>query len=248
MSNKIIRGLKLSLSRKERRRLERDERKAGVQPPVPQEPTLKTIKPITINQNRVFKEFAQGKNLLIFGYAGTGKSFLACYLGLSMVNQECQKRVVIVRSAVPSRNQGFLPGTDAEKAAVFEPPYRAIVDDLYGRKGAYNRLKDTKVIEFVTTSYLRGTTIDDAIILIDEVQNMTDEEINTVMTRVGQNTRVIICGDFRQNDLKKGEISCMVKLVETISRMHSFASVELMANDIVRSGLVKEWILAREGF
>ena len=235
--------------RKERRQALREQRaREGFAPPAPKPPSLSIIKPMTINQSRVFKEFYKGQHLLLHGYAGTGKSFLSLYLALhEVVDLKSAKRVIIVRSAVPSRTQGFLPGTEQEKAAVYEIAYAAIVDDLFSRAGTYNRLKDQKVVEFTTTSFLRGLTIDDAIIIIDEVQNMVDGEINTVMTRVGQNTRVIICGDFRQNDLtNKREESCIQSLMTTIRRMDSFSTIEMTHDDIVRSGLVKEWILARE--
>lgn len=236
-------------SRKERRQALREQKaREGFAPPAPKPPTLSLIKPMTLNQSRVFKEFHKGQHLLLHGYAGTGKSFLSLYLALhEVVNLRSAKRVIIVRSAVPSRTQGFLPGTEQEKAAVYEIAYSAIVDDLFGKAGSYNRLKDLKTIEFTTTSFLRGLTIDDAIIIIDEVQNMVDGEINTVMTRVGQNTRVIICGDFRQNDLaNKREESCIRELMNTVRRMASFSTIEMTHDDIVRSGLVKEWILARE--
>lgn len=245
-------------TRKERRQALREQRaREGFAPPSPKPPSLtpaakaalSIIKPMTINQSRVFKEFYKGQHLLLHGYAGTGKSFLSLYLALhDALVIKSTKRVIIVRSAVPSRTQGFLPGTEAEKAAIYEMPYAAIVDDLFGKKaGSYNRLKDQKTIEFTTTSYLRGLTIDDAIIIIDEVQNMVDGEINTVMTRVGQNSRVIICGDFRQNDLmNKREESCIRTLMDTVRRMGSFSVIEMGHDDIVRSGLVREWILARE--
>ena len=233
-----------ALSRRERRLAKKKQsNEGGVPQYIP--PTLASIKPVTINQSKVFKLWSTGQHLLIHGYAGTGKSFLASYLALRDVEGKVFKRMVIVRSAVPSRNQGFLPGNELEKAAIYELPYRAIVDHLYGRTGSYNRLKEAKTIEFTTTSYLRGITIDDAVIILDEVQNMTDAEVNTVMTRVGQNSRVLILGDFRQNDLSH-ETSCIKKLVLTIGRIPSFSVVEMEPNDIVRSGLVKEWILARE--
>lgn len=236
-------------TRKERRQALREQRaKEGFAPPAPKPPSLTLIKPMTVNQSRVFKEFYKGQHLLLHGYAGTGKSFLSLYLALhDFLNIKSAKRIIVVRSAVPSRTQGFLPGTEQEKAAIYEIPYAAIVDDLFQKHGTYNRLKDQKTIEFTTTSYLRGLTIDDAIIIIDEVQNMVDGEINTVMTRVGQNTRVIICGDFRQNDLvNKREESCIRSLIDTVRRMSSFSVIEMGHDDIVRSGLVKEWILARE--
>jgi predicted ribonuclease YlaK len=210
--------------------------------------SLQSIRPLTINQNRVFKEWSKRQHMLLHGWAGTGKSYVGAYLGLREVEKEnAIEKLVIIRSAVPSRKQGFLPGTEEEKAAVFETPYRTIVDELHGKAGAYNRLKETKTIEFETTSYLRGITISNSVVLVDEVQNLDDGEINTVMTRIGENTRVILCGDTAQNDLRryKTEQSCIGSLLETVERMPSFSIVELGINDIVRSGLVKEWILAR---
>jgi phosphate starvation-inducible protein PhoH and related proteins len=240
----------IQTSRKERKRLERAKRASvGWEQKAPPPPAmnLKTIKPMTRNQNKCFGAIGSGKHLLISGYAGTGKSFIGTYLALRDIEEGApQERLIIVRSAVQARNQGFLPGTDVEKAAIFEAPYRSIVDDLYGKEGAYNRLKDTKVIEFMTTSFLRGITLSKAFILFDEVQNATDEEINAVITRAGEETRVILCGDRRQNDLEmKKEFSGMGKLLDTVNRMESFEVVDMQPHDIVRSGLVKEWILAR---
>jgi phosphate starvation-inducible protein PhoH and related proteins len=208
---------------------------------------LRAVKPVTINQNKAFKAFSSGQHILMNGCAGTGKSFLGCYLGLNEVDMKAQGQLVIIRSQVPSRNPGFLPGNEDEKAAVYEAPYVSIVEELYRKGGAYTRLKDTKVIDFETTSFLRGRTLDNAVLLVDEVQNMTFEEIDTVLTRVGQNTRVILCGDSRfQNDLKK-ETSGMTRLIETVSRMPTFSTVTMTVEDIVRSGFVKDWIIARGG-
>jgi phosphate starvation-inducible protein PhoH and related proteins len=210
--------------------------------------SLKSVRPITISQNRIFKEWSKGQHLLLHGFAGTGKSYLAAYLGLREIEKDnAIEKMVIVRSAVPSRKQGFLPGNEEEKAAVYEMPYRTIVDELHGKAGAYNRLKETKAIEFETTSYLRGLTISNSVVVVDEVQNLDDGEMNTVMTRMGENSRVILCGDTAQNDLKRTrtEVSCIGSLLETVDQMPSFSIVELGINDIVRSGLVKEWILAR---
>lgn len=208
--------------------------------------SLRAVKPITINQSKVFKAWLNGQHLLINGCAGTGKSFLGCYLGLNEVDLKAQSQLMILRSQVPARNPGFLPGNEQEKAMVYETPYREIVDELYGKGGAYNRMKDTKVVEFETTSFLRGRTIDNSVLLIDEVQNMTFDEIDTALTRVGENTRVIICGDSRfQNDLKK-EPSGIGRLLSIVSRMPDFSVVTMTEEDIVRSGFVKDWIVARE--
>lgn len=243
---------KRPMTRKARKKARRDARSGVasiVAPPAPKPPTasLRLIKPLTIGQSKVFKAFSNG-HLLIHGYAGTGKSYLALSLLLREWEAGAIDKLILVRSAVPSRTQGFLPGTDEEKAAIFEWPYRMIVDDLFDKSGHYNKLKHDGVIEFVTTSYLRGLTWDRAGVFFDEVQNYTDQEINTGMTRLGEECHVVIAGDFRQNDLesKRYEESCISSLVETIGRMESFTSVELGIDDIVRSGLVKEWIIARE--
>ena len=237
------------LSRKERRKMEREARAAeGFKPSAVEAPKLSYVKPITVNQAKVFKAWFSGQHVAIFGCAGTGKSFIASYLALNEREAKAAKKVLIVRSTVPSRDQGFLPGTDAEKLAVYEPPYRAIVDDLFGRHGTYNRLKDTHALEFVSTSYLRGSTYNDTIFVVDEVQNMTMEELDTVMTRVGQNSRVILMGDNKwQNDLKaKRQVSCVDHCRAIVDRIPGFTVVEMGVGDIVRSGFVKDWIVARE--
>lgn len=207
---------------------------------------LRSIKPITFNQAKVFRGYSEGKNLLITGYAGTGKSFLGMFLGLRSVDTEAIKSLTLIRSAVPARAQGFLPGTPEEKAAVFETPYRAICDELFNVRGQYDDWKRAHRISFETTSFLRGVTIRDSVILVDEAQNITESEVNTVMTRVGEGSRLIVCADYRQNDLKRGETSGFQMLLDRASRMSSFTEVEMQACDIVRSGFVKEWILAGE--
>jgi phosphate starvation-inducible PhoH-like protein len=209
-------------------------------------PLLKSIKPITFNQAKVYRSYNEGKNLLITGYAGTGKSFIGMFLGMRSVDTEAYKSLTIIRSAVPARAQGFLPGTPEEKAAVFETPYRAICDELFNVRGQYDELKRGRKLDFETTSFLRGVTIRDAVILVDEAQNMTESEVNTVMTRVGEGSRLIVCADYRQDDLKRGEVSGFRMLLDRASRMPSFTEVEMQACDIVRSGFVKEWILAGE--
>src|SRR5210317_2215088 len=161
------------------------------------------IKPITMAQHNVRTSWEDGQNIIMHGVAGTGKSFLALMLALREVMQENShyKCVNIIRSVVPSREIGFLPGTAGEKLAAYEEPYVTICKKLFGRSDAYTLLKLKNVIEFTSTSFLRGDTFDDMIIIVDEYQNMNDSEINTIITRVGENSRVIFCGDHRQTDL-----------------------------------------------
>jgi phosphate starvation-inducible protein PhoH len=208
------------------------------------------IQPKTENQRHTFMSYGEGKNLLLYGVAGTGKTFLATYFALTDLIAGNAKKIIIVRSAVTTRDQGFLPGTMSEKLALYETPYRDVFSELCnGRRDVYDLLKKKDYLEFMSTSFIRGLTFDDAIIIVDEVQNLTDHEINSVLTRVGKNTKVILCGDYRQNDLKltgkKSQESGINTLISVASKMNSFALIEFNIKDIVRSGFVKEYLLAR---
>lgn len=208
---------------------------------------LKPIKALTQNQQIVFDSWWSGKNLWLHGTAGTGKSFLALYLALqSVLVDETHDKVIIVRSVVPSRDMGFLPGNAKEKAAVYKAPYHTICAELFGRGDAYNILEQKNKVEFMTTSFARGTTLPNQIIVVDETQNMTSQELNTIFTRIGKNSRFIFAGDIRQTDLNKGrEMSGIADFMEIIRIMKSFDMTEFKPEDIVRSALVKEYIMAR---
>jgi phosphate starvation-inducible protein PhoH len=209
------------------------------------------IEPRTDNQGLVFEAFDDGHNLLLHGVAGTGKTFVSLYLALDDVfNGEDMKRsVTIVRSVVPTRDMGFLPGKEQEKTAVYEQPYDAMCKELTGRGDGYQILKQRGVINFTTTSYIRGTTLDNTIVIVDECQNMTFHELDSIITRVGENTRIIFCGDFRQTDLTKPyDQSGIKEFMKILENMHYFSTVEFDYDDIVRSGLVKEYIMAKDDF
>jgi phosphate starvation-inducible protein PhoH len=215
--------------------------------PSKQHLTLKDIKPLTDNQKRIFSHYTYN-DLLVTGYAGTGKSLCLLYLALNdIINEELFKRVVIIRSAVNTRNIGFLPGGEKEKTAVYEAPYKSICSYLFGRGDAYELLKKNGIIEFTTTSFLRGETIDDAVVLLEEVQNFSDSEVNTAITRLGENSKLLINGDFRQNDLynKRNEESCIAQLLNIAKYMDNLSIIEMEIDDIVRSSRVKSWIIAR---
>lgn len=211
---------------------------------------LLKVRPITDNQEKSFNLYNDGKNLILYGSAGTGKSWISLYLALNdMINNNAFDRIIIIRSAVSSRSQGFLPGTIEEKMESYELPYKIIVNKLFGRDDAYGILKQKDIIQFESTSYLRGLTFDNSLIFVDEVENMNFGECDTIASRIGENSRLIIAGDIRQCDLNpKKEISGMMDLIEIAKRMSEdfFGIVEFDRNDIVRSDFCKQYIIAKE--
>lgn len=207
--------------------------------------SIKQIQPITATQVKVFEEYSNNKHLCLTGYAGTGKTFIATALGLEEILGDTRyKKFVIIRSVVPSRDMGFLPGSAADKAAVYETPHENCVNEIFGRGDAYQILKQKKIIQFETTSFIRGRTISNAIILVDEIQNLGFQELDTIMTRVGENCRIIFSGDVRQTDL--GTKSGFAKFTRIIKNIDGFAFIEFGINDIVRSGIVKSYIIEKE--
>jgi len=210
---------------------------------------LKTFDPLTENQKKFFEAYKRGDYFIaLHGVAGTGKTFIALYKALEEVLDKSNpfKKIIIVRSAVQTREMGHLPGDVDDKLEIYEQPYHQICHTLFERKDAYDRLVEQGYIEFISTSFIRGMSFDDAIILVDEMQNMNFEEIDTVMTRVGHRSKIIWCGDYRQTDLRKAnDKSGILKFFDIAYHMAAFTRVEFTADDIVRSSLVKDYILAR---
>lgn len=209
---------------------------------------LRHIKPLTDTQETLFRLFFDDYNICAYGSPGTGKTFLGLYLAFNEVLSGNHDRIIIVRSAVATRDVGFLPGTLDEKMALYETPYRDICSELFGRKSTYNDMKMAGKIEFMPTSFIRGVTWDNAVVVVDEGQNMTEHEINSIMTRIGKNARVIFTGDISQTDLRKNskDVSGMAKMVRVMERMDEFECVNFLRDDIVRSTFVKNWIISLE--
>jgi len=210
---------------------------------------LSTFQPLTNNQKLFFDSYSRGDYFIaLHGVAGTGKTFIALYKALEEVLDKSNpfNKIILVRSSVQSRDMGHLPGDAEDKMEIFRQPYIQICHTLFGRKDAYTRLEEQGHIEFISTSFIRGMSFDDAIIIVDEMQNMNFDEIDTVMTRVGYRSKIIWCGDYRQTDLKKSsDKSGLLKFFDIAYHMSSFTKIEFTANDIVRSSLVKDYILAK---
>jgi phosphate starvation-inducible protein PhoH len=209
---------------------------------------LRYIKPLTENQQLTFDVYENGFNLMLHGYAGTGKTFCALYLALKelLTTDSKYDKIIIIRSVVPSRDMGFLPGSIKEKIAIYEEPYKEICDDLFGRGDGYGILKMKKMIEFTTTSFLRGLTFNNSIVIVDETNNMNMAELDTVMTRLGNNSRIIFCGDYRQTDLNKPHERTGIREFMAITRrIPSFTHIEFQREEIVRSGVVRDYIIQK---
>lgn len=206
------------------------------------------LEPLTDTQRAFLTAYQAGTDAMIVqGPPGTGKTFVALWAAVQeALSSKRARRVIIVRSAVPSRSLGFLPGTEAEKLEVYQAPYRDMCHRLCGVPDAYVRLVAQGTVECVSTSYLRGMTWDDAIVLVDECQNMSDRELHTLMTRMGHRSRILFCGDVGQTDLVgRGDTSGWPVFARVVMGLPMVATITYTAEDIVRSPLVKAYLLAR---
>jgi predicted ribonuclease YlaK len=213
---------------------------------------LVAIKPITDNQKIVFDEFKKNKNQFLFGAAGTGKTFCALYLAMQAVMdlKTPYEKVVLVRSLIPTREIGFLPGDEEDKAALYQVPYQNMVQFMFEMpneqsfNNLYDRLKGQGTLYFLSTSFLRGLTFDNAIIIVDECQNMNFHELDTITTRVGQDSRIMFCGDFDQSDLQRtNEKNGLHDFLRILEEMDEFNCTEFTIGDIVRSGFVRSYLI-----
>ena len=212
------------------------------------------VGPITENQELFFNEWKNGKNLFAYGAAGTGKTFIALYLALKDVMDEetPYDKVYIVRSLVSTREIGFLPGTHEDKSELYQVPYKNMVRNMFHMPDQasfdmlYDNLKNQETISFWSTSFLRGTTLDDAIIIVDESQNLNFHEIDSIMTRVGQDSKIVFCGDINQSDLQRtNERNGILDFQRILQGMEEFSEIECGVSDIVRSGLVKSYLISK---
>ena len=215
---------------------------------------LVEVKPITDNQKLVFESYKKGLNQFLFGCAGTGKTFVSLYLAFQEVlkNETPYERVVMVRSLIPTREIGFLPGDEEDKAALYQVPYSNMVQFMFKQPNEqafnmlYDRLKAQGSFYFLSTSFLRGLTFDNSIIIVDECQNLNFHELDTIITRVGQDSKIIFCGDFMQTDLTKmGERNGLHDFLRILEEMKQFNWVEFDIGDIVRSGFVRDYLIQK---
>lgn len=210
---------------------------------------LLDYEPITQNQRIAYDSWDDGDHLVLAGSAGTGKTFIGMYLALSDVldKQYEQDKLVIVRSVVPTREMGYLPGSIEEKVDAYTAPYRAIATELFNEKMAYDMLEAQGAITFMSTSFIRGQTIDDAVILVDEMQNLTFHELDSIITRVGRNTRIVFSGDYYQSDLnKENDKNGILDFLNIMEVMNNFTTIEFGWADIVRSDFVRDYIMTKE--
>jgi len=213
---------------------------------------LVTVKPIGDNQKTVFDTWKKGQNQFLFGAAGTGKTFISMYLALHDVFdlKKPYDKVVLVRSLIPTREIGFLPGDEEDKAALYQVPYQNMVRFMFEMpneqqfNNLYDRLKGQGSLYFVSTSFLRGLTFDNTIVIVDECQNMNFHELDTITTRLGQDSKIVFCGDFDQSDLQRtNEKNGLHDFLRILEEMDEFNCTEFTIGDIVRSGFVRNYLI-----
>ena len=214
--------------------------------------SLISIKPLTDNQKVIFETWKKNKNQFLFGCAGTGKTFISLYLAMQDVLDLKTKseKVILVRSLIPTREIGFLPGDEEDKAALYQVPYQNMVRFMFQMpneqsfNNLYDRLKSQGSLYFLSTSFLRGLTFDNAIIIVDECQNMNFHELDTIITRVGQDSKIVFCGDFGQSDLQRtNEKNGLHDFLRILEEMEEFNCTEFNIGDIVRSGFVRSYLI-----
>ena len=214
--------------------------------------TMVSVKPITDTQKIVYETWKKGQNQFLFGAAGTGKTFISLYLALKDIFDQKTKyeKVILVRSLIPTRDIGFLPGDEEDKSALYQVPYQNMVQFMFEMpneqafNSLYDKLKGQGSLYFLSTSFLRGLTFDNSIIIVDECQNLNFHELDTIITRVGQDSKIVFCGDFDQSDLlKHNEKNGLHDFLRILEEMEEFNCSEFTIGDIVRSGFVRSYLI-----
>ena len=215
---------------------------------------LVKIEPVTDNQKVVFESYKKGQNQFLYGCAGTGKTFVTLYLAMQEVlrNDTPYDRVVMVRSLIPTREIGFLPGDEEDKAALYQVPYSNMVQFMFKQPNEqafsmlYDRIKSQGSFYFLSTSFLRGLTFDNSIIIVDECQNLNFHELDSIITRVGKNSKIIFCGDYTQTDLtRENDKRGILNFMKILNSLDEFETIEFNIDDIVRSDFLKSYIIAK---
>lgn len=209
---------------------------------------LEFFEPITDTQEEVWEAWKEGYNLVLTGSAGTGKTFIAIYLALrEFLLSSSYRKIIVVRSVVPTREIGFLPGDEKAKKESYTVPYKAIFSEMFGYDGAWGKMLSANKVDFESTSFIRGTTFDNAIVIVDEMQNCNFHELDSIITRIGLDTRIIFCGDYYQSDFKKeDEREGLIKFLTILEQMRHFKQFTFGWDDIVRSDLVRDYIMTKE--
>ena len=210
---------------------------------------LPEVEPITKNQEKIFNAFERGDNIVLAGSAGTGKTFVALFLALEEVldRETPYDQIVLVRSIVPTRDIGYLPGSEEEKKDAYTGPYRIICNELFGQGDSWEKLIQSGTIKFEPTSFIRGTTFNNSIVIVDEMQNCNFHELDSVITRVGRDCRFIMCGDYYQTDFEKEkDKNGILMFMNIVEQVRNFTVVEFGWEDIVRSDFVRDYIMTKE--
>jgi len=209
---------------------------------------LVDIFPFSQAQEDFFRYYEKGYNLVLSGAAGCGKTFIALHHALNESKEhQYRKKVIIVRSVVPTRDMGFLPGTQKEKEAAYTTPYENIVNELYGDSKVWETLVDQGTIQFMTTSYIRGITLNNSIVIVDEMQNCNFHELDSVITRIGEESRIIFAGDYYQSDFTRDrDRQGINKFLTILEKMNYFRHIRFEWEDICRSGVVRDYIMTKE--
>ena len=197
------------------------------------------IKPLTDNQEKFFEAYNAGKNMFAYGAAGTGKTFITFYNALKDVldPKTPYEKIYIVRSLVATREIGFLPGDHEDKSSLYQIPYKNMVKYMFELpteadfEMLYANLKAQGTVSFWSTSFIRGTTLDNAIIIVDEFQNLNFHELDSIITRIGENSKIMFCGDATQSDLiktaEKNGISDFMRILRTMPSMDILSLIHI---------------------